>query len=82
VNGRAVDLTVTEMDLLTYLARRSRRVVTYDQLIDHLWPDGDGTRHGLSVHISRLRAKIEADPKEPVFIGTKWGIGYVFLKQK
>ncbi|HUF39412.1 MAG TPA: response regulator [Anaerolineales bacterium] len=82
VGGRGVELTATELALLTHLARRPRRVVTYDQLIDRLWPDGGGTRHALSVHVSRLRNKIETDPENPEFIGTRWGLGYVFNLQK
>jgi PAS domain S-box-containing protein len=81
VRGRRIELTATELALLTYMARRPRRVLTYRQLLDELWPEGDGTRHALSVHVSRLRAKIEPDPGEPRFIGTRWGIGYVFNPQ-
>ncbi len=79
LNGNSLDLTVTEYTLLSYFCRHSRQVLTYDQLIETLWPDGDGTRHGLSVHISRLRKKLESNPKDPKFIRTRWGLGYVFL---
>lgn len=79
LNGEQLDLTATEFDLLAAFARHPRQVLTYDQLIDSIWPDGDGTRRGLFVHVSRLRSKIEADPKQPKFIATRWGVGYVFL---
>jgi DNA-binding response OmpR family regulator len=82
VQGKPIELTATEFDLLTCLARNPRRVLTYRKLLDEVWPEGDGTRHALSVHISRLRKKIEADPGNPVFIGTRWGVGYVFNSQK
>jgi len=73
-------LTPTEFDLLAYLIRNRRQVLTYEQLIDHLWGlSGEGTRHSLFVHISRLRAKIEENPKEPRFIQTRWGVGYSFV---
>jgi DNA-binding response OmpR family regulator len=82
VQGKPIEITATEFDLLTCLVRQPRRVLTFRQLLDEVWPEGDGTRHALSVHISRMRKKIEADPGNPVFIGTRWGVGYVFNSQK
>jgi DNA-binding response OmpR family regulator len=79
VRGVRLELTATEFNLLAYMARHPRQVLTYTQLIENIWPDGDGTRHGLSVHVSRLRKKIERNPKKPSFIGTRWGVGYVFM---
>jgi two-component system response regulator RegX3 len=78
--GKHLDLTPTEFELISYLVRHQGQVLTYDQLVDHLWGLGTGrTRHDLFVHISRLRKKIEPKPKEPRFIVTRWGIGYVFM---
>jgi PAS domain S-box-containing protein len=78
--GEHLDLTPTEFDLLSYLVRHQGQVLTYDQLVDHVWGLETGrTRHDLFVHISRLRKKIEPKPKEPHFIVTRWGIGYVFM---
>ena len=80
LQGERVELTPTEYDLLAYMVRHRRQVLTYEQLIDQLWDwNGDGTRHSLFVHISRLRRKIEQNPKEPRFIQTRWGIGYAFV---
>jgi DNA-binding response OmpR family regulator len=81
--GEQVELTPTEYDLLAYMARHPRQVLTYRQLIDRVW-EGRGavTRHGLFVHVSRLRKKIEANPDEPHFIGTRWGVGYIFLPEQ
>ncbi|UCF61807.1 MAG: response regulator [Anaerolineaceae bacterium] len=78
--GKHLELTPTEFKLLTYLVHHQGQVLTYDQLVDHLWGLETGrTRHDLFVHISRLRKKIEPKPKEPRFIVTRWGIGYVFM---
>jgi two-component system response regulator RegX3 len=78
--GEHLDLTPTEFELLSYLVRHQGQVLTYDQLVDHVWGlDTGRTRHDLFVHISRLRKKIEPKPKEPRFVVTRWGIGYVFM---
>jgi PAS domain S-box-containing protein len=78
--GEHLDLTPTEFNLLSYLVHHQGQVLTYVQLVDHVWGLETGrTRHDLFVHISRLRKKIEPSPKEPRFIVTRWGIGYVFM---
>jgi PAS domain S-box-containing protein len=80
VDDQPLELTPTEFELLAYMVRHKRQVLTYDQLIEHLWGyEGEGSRHSLFVHISRLRSKIEEDPKNPRFIQTRWGIGYSFV---
>ncbi len=80
INGNKCSLTPSEYSLLAYMVRHPRQVLTYEQLIDHLWgARSRGTRHSLFVHISRLRKKIEQDEAHPHFIVTRWGIGYVFL---
>ena len=78
-DGQPVALTATEFDLLEVLVNHPRQVLSYAQLIAHVWgAREDGTRHALSVHISRLRNKIEKNSREPRFIQTKWGVGYLF----
>lgn len=78
-----LELTPTEYKLMVYLARHRGQVVTYDQLIDEIGdPAEKRSRHRLFVHVSRLREKIEVDPKNPHFIQTHWGIGYVFLPRE
>ncbi|MEJ2010870.1 MAG: response regulator [Anaerolineales bacterium] len=78
-HGQRIDLTPTEYSLLAYLAQNQGRVLTYDQLLDHLYEaDQERSRHDLFVHISRLRKKIEPDPEEPRYILTRWGVGYLF----
>jgi two-component system alkaline phosphatase synthesis response regulator PhoP len=80
LSGNRLDLTPTEYDLLVYLARHKGQVLTYQQLLEHLYGhEGERSRHDLFVHISRLRKKIEPDPENPEFIITRWGVGYTFL---
>ena len=77
VNGAPVALPLKEFELLEFLMRNSGRVLTRSQLIDRVW-GGDyyGDTKTLDVHIKRLRAKIEADPANPVLIQTIRGLGY------
>ena len=77
VDGEAVPFTAREFELLEHLARHPRQILTRDQLFERLW-DGFGDRHTLTVHISRLREKIEEDPAHPRYIATVWGVGYRF----
>lgn len=77
VAGAVVSLTPREFDLLLLLAEHPRQVFTREQLYERLWGDY-GDRHTLTVHIGRLREKIEADPASPVYIATVWGVGYRF----
>jgi DNA-binding response OmpR family regulator len=77
VDGELVSLTAREFDLLELLASHPRQVLTRDQIFERLWgPYGD--RHSLTVHIGRLRDKIERDPANPELITTVWGVGYRF----
>lgn len=77
VNGAPVALTAREFELLEFLASHPRQIFTRDQLFERFWGD-IGDRHTLTVHISRLREKIEEDPSNPVHILTVWGVGYRF----
>ena len=77
INGSLVGLPLKEFELLEFLMRNAGRVLTRSQLIDRVW-GGDyfGDTKTLDVHIKRLRAKIESDPANPVFIQTVRGLGY------
>ncbi len=77
VNGNPISLPLKEFELLEFLMRNSGRVLTRNQLIDRVW-GGDyvGDTKTLDVHIKRLRAKIEEDPANPVYIQTVRGLGY------
>lgn len=78
VRGHPVVLTAREFDLLVFLMTRRGRVCRREELLEQLW----GTHHGdpatLTVHVRRLREKIEADPSTPQRIQTVWGVGYRF----
>jgi two-component system response regulator RegX3 len=79
VNGEFVSVPLKEFELLEFLVRNSGRVLTRTQLIDRIWgSDYFGDTKTLDVHIKRLRAKIEKDPANPVFILTIRGLGYKF----
>ncbi len=79
VSGREVELTVKEFELLLFLARSPGEVFTREQLLNKVW---EYTYYGdvstVTVHIRRLREKIEADPAQPRYIKTVWGVGYKF----
>jgi PAS domain S-box-containing protein len=77
--GARLNLTPTEFKLLAYLAQHPGQVLTYQQLLTHIYhEEGQRTRHDLFVHVSRLRKKIETEPTDPRFILTRWGVGYMF----
>jgi two-component system response regulator MtrA len=76
-DGRGIELTRTEFDLLVDLARQPGRVFTRDVLLDHVWGyDYLGDSRLVDVAIGRLRAKVETDPAQPEFIVTVRGAGY------
>lgn len=77
VDGQAVPFTAREFDLLQLLAEHPRQVFTRDALFERFWGEY-GDRHTLTVHIGRLREKIEETPAQPKYIVTVWGVGYRF----
>jgi two-component system response regulator ResD len=79
VDGREADLTAREFDLLHFLAEHPGQVFSRDQLMDQVWrfPFYTDTTT-VTVHVRRLRAKIEPDASEPRWIQTVWGVGYRF----
>jgi two-component system response regulator RegX3 len=77
VDGETVPLPLKEFDLLEYLLRNAGRVLTRGQLIDRVWgSDYVGDTKTLDVHVKRLRAKLEPDPANPVYLLTVRGLGY------
>jgi DNA-binding response OmpR family regulator len=80
VDGREPDLTALEFDLLVALASEPGRVLTRQQLIDHVWGwDFFGDERVVDVHIRNLRSKLGDDPTDPRFIATVRGVGYKFV---
>jgi DNA-binding response OmpR family regulator len=77
--GRPVRLTAKEFDLLWFLASNPRLVFSRDQLMDRVWGYAAAFDTGtVTVHVRRLREKIEADPSRPAHVQTVWGVGYRF----
>jgi DNA-binding response OmpR family regulator len=78
-DGAPIELTTKEFDLLSFLAGRPKQVFTREQLLQHVWNyDNYGEDSTVTVHIRRLREKIERDPARPRHLRTVWGIGYKF----
>jgi DNA-binding response OmpR family regulator len=79
VRGQEVALTAREFDLLWTLARHPRQVFNRDQLLDLVWGITEYIDAStITVHVRRLREKIEEDPSDPRHIQTVWGVGYKF----
>jgi DNA-binding response OmpR family regulator len=75
--GSAVALTAKEFELLWFLASHPRHVFSRDQLMDRVWGYEAAVDTGtVTVHVRRLREKIEADPSRPTHLHTVWGVGY------
>jgi DNA-binding response OmpR family regulator len=78
--GTALRLTAKEFDLLWFLASHPRKVFSRDQLMDRVWGYEAAFDTGtVTVHVRRLRQKIEEDPSRPQFLETVWGVGYRFV---
>ncbi len=79
VGARRVELTGKEFDLLYFLAQHPEQVFTRQQLLDRVWGyEFFGDASTVTVHMRRLREKIEEDPAEPRYLVTVWGVGYKF----
>jgi two-component system response regulator RegX3 len=77
INGSPVQFPLKEFELLEFLMRNCDRVLTRTQIIDRVWgSDYVGDTQTRDVHIKRLRAKIEVDPANPIYIQTVRGLGY------
>jgi DNA-binding response OmpR family regulator len=77
--GERLRLTLKEFDLLWFLAAHPHRVFSRDQLMERVWGYTSSLDTGtVTVHIRRLREKIEADPSRPRLLETVWGVGYRF----
>jgi DNA-binding response OmpR family regulator len=79
-DGAELRLTAREFDLLWFLARHPRQVFSRDQLMDRVWGYSAALDTGtVTVHVRRLREKLEDDPAHPRFLQTVWGVGYRFV---
>jgi DNA-binding response OmpR family regulator len=80
VDGRRVELTPKEFELLVVLARSPRQVFSRRQLLAHVWDSAPEYQDAatVTVHVGRLRQKLERNPDDPRWITTAWGVGYRF----
>jgi len=80
IDGELVDFTAKEFDLLAFLAASPRQVFSRGQLLEQVWDSSTDWQDAstVTVHIRRIRRKIERDPNEPRWISTVWGVGYRF----
>jgi DNA-binding response OmpR family regulator len=79
INEEHVSLTAKEFELLWFLAQHPQQVFSRAQLLDEVWGyEYYGDESTVTVHICRLREKIESDPDKPLHIQTVWGVGYRF----
>ncbi len=80
VNGKEVTLAHKEFDLLLFLLENGNRVFSKEELFERLWGmDALGDASTVTVHIARIREKIEENPSKPQYIQTVWGSGYRFM---
>jgi two-component system, OmpR family, KDP operon response regulator KdpE len=79
VDGRVVKLTPKEFKLLTYLVQNTGRLLTFDQILDHVWGwQYEGSMDYVHVYVSHLRRKLGDDPRQPRYIVSEHGVGYRF----
>ncbi|WP_026702214.1 response regulator transcription factor [Salibacterium aidingense] len=80
INEKEKTFPAREFDLLVFFALHPNRVFTKEELFEKIWGlDSTGDITTVTVHVRRIREKIEADPSDPTFIETIWGVGYRFL---
>ena len=74
--GRRLSLTAREFDLLRFLVSHPGEAFSRDELLKHVWGWSFGDSATVTVHVRRLREKIESDPSHPLRLSTVWGVGY------
>lgn len=79
ISDKTVSFSVKEFEVLKYLALHPSQVFTREQIFDHVWGYQQyGDINTVTVHIRKIREKIEPDPSNPIYIKTVWGVGYKF----
>ena len=79
ISGKEINLTAKEFDVLELLVFNPNKVYSRENLLNIVWGyEYPGDVRTVDVHIRRLREKIEANPSEPKYVHTKWGVGYYF----
>ena len=83
VNGELVELTATEFNLLWFMATHPNQVFSRDQMLENVWGYADYVDpNTVTVHMRRIREKIEPNPAEPQWLQTVWGVGYKFVARR
>ena len=81
IQEKEIKLTAKEFDLLELLVTNPNKVYSREALLGYVWGNkamDNGDVRTVDVHVRRLREKIEANPSEPKYVHTKWGVGYYF----
>jgi DNA-binding response OmpR family regulator len=82
LRDKEVSLTPIEFQILRLLAEKPGTVYTRDEILNAIWETSyEGYKRNIDPHINRIRAKLEKNPKKPVYVQTVWGIGYKFNEQ-
>lgn len=80
LRGEKLEMTAKEFELLLLLAENPSKTLTKEYIFSYIWgSDSESEQQTLTVHIKRLREKLEKDPKKPEHIVTVWGVGYKFV---
>lgn len=83
INDNEINLTAREFELLEILIKNENKVYSRESLLKIVWgEDYPGDVRTVDVHVRRLREKIEANPSEPKYVHTKWGVGYYYNQTK
>lgn len=80
LDGRTIELTAKEFDILVLLITNPGKVFRREDLLELIWHDYSGDIRTVDVHIRRLRKKVEKNQDKPEYIYTKWGVGYYFAE--
>ena len=82
IHDKEVNLTAKEFDLLELLVKNENKVYSREDLLGLVWgKDYPGDVRTVDVHVRRLREKIETNPSEPIYVHTKWGVGYYYSQK-
>ncbi|MFM1525416.1 MULTISPECIES: response regulator transcription factor [Helcococcus] len=79
IDGRKISLTSIEYGILELLMKNINRVFSVEQIYEHVWDEPAIDSKTVTVHIRRIREKIEIDPKNPRYLQVSWGLGYKFV---
>ena len=83
IKGREIKLTAKEFDLMELMVKTPEKVYSRERLLNLVWGyEYPGDFRTVDVHVRRLREKVEANPSEPKYVHTKWGVGYYYHSDK